>query len=168
MWPLFLWVWIIGAGGAAVLFEVARAESARVARAGRIAFAVWVSLLLLGVAVAFGTQNALQGNGLSTRSGWWALVIFGGVPVSLLCGLGMLKAYRGRRLWLAGGVLLSAALYVAFPLGYEPPRRRLHGLARFEHLHHALDVVALLTPALVLLAGELREPRDPRPDHLRD
>ena len=61
--------------------------------------------------------------------------------------------------WLAGGVLLSAALYAAFPLGYEPSGRRLHGLARFEHLHHALDVVALLIPALVLLAAELRTPQ---------
>ena len=159
MWPLFLWVWIVGAGGTAVLFEVAQAETVWVARAGRTAFAAWVSLLLLGVAVAFGTQSAQPGNGLSTRSGWWALVIFGGVPVSLLCGIGMLKAYRGRRFWLAGGVLLSAALYAAFPLGYEPSGRRLHGLARFEHLHHALDVVALLIPALVLLAADLRTPQ---------
>ena len=159
MWPLYLWVWIVGAGGAAVVFEVARAERGWIARTGRIGFAIWVSLLLLGVAVAFGTQSAQPGNGLSTRSGWWSLVIFGGVPVTVICGLGMRKAYRGRRLWLAGGVMLSAALYVAFPLGYEPSRRRLHGLARFEHLHHTLDVVALLIPALVLLAGELRAPR---------
>lgn len=162
MWPAFIWLWILGGSVAAVLIEVARAESTRIAMAGKVAFAFWVSLLLLGVAVLFAWQNTAVGKQVSSRSGWWVVAILGGLPVTALCAIGMLKAYRGRRAWLLGGMLLATGLYVLFPLGYEPPGQRLHGVARLEHLHHVLDVIALSLPALVLLVGALmqREPSD--------
>ncbi len=164
MWFLFFWLWIIGGAGAAVLFEVARADSARIATTGRAVFAVWVSLLLLGVAVAFASQNELPGRSVSSRSGWWVVVVLAGVPLMAVCAIAMRKVYRGRRAWLFGGLLLAAVLYVLYPLGYVPPGHPLNRLGRFEHLHHVLDVVALSLPALVLLAAELkRGPREPEP-----
>src|SRR5262249_5744678 len=57
-----------------------------------------------------------------------------------------------------------AVLYLAFPLGFIPSGRGLTGLGSFEHGHHVLDVVILLIPTLILLADELRRPREVAPD----
>lgn len=164
MWPAFLWLWVLGGGVAAVLFEVANADSERIARAARVAFAIWISLLLLGVSVFYVWQNTVAERTWISRSGWWLVAVAGGIPLMAVCALGMRTAYRGRRLWLFAGLLLGAVEYVLFPLGYVSPGRPLHGLARFEHVHHVLDVVALSLPALVLLAGEIATRGRERPD----
>jgi hypothetical protein len=151
---LFAWLWIAGAAPAVVLGEVVRAESPRIARTGRIAFALLLGADLLLAAVFFSAGN----HGLTvdtTRGIWWVTAILAGVPLALVSGFAVRRGYAGHRLALAAATLTTAALYLAFPLGFVPPTHPLSGLGRFEHAHHALDVLILLVPSLILLADEL-------------
>ncbi|MGH3056006.1 MAG: hypothetical protein ACRDL7_13615, partial [Gaiellaceae bacterium] len=58
MAALFIWLWIAGGAPAAVLGEVVRADSPRIARAGRIAFALLLGVDLLLAAVMFSVGDA--------------------------------------------------------------------------------------------------------------
>src|SRR5207245_4805543 len=71
-------------------------------------------------------------------------------------GLAVRRVYTAHRVALVPVTLTTALLYVAFPLGFTAEAQPLTGLGRFEHQHHALDVVILLIPTLILLGNELR------------
>jgi hypothetical protein len=155
MEALFVWLWIAGGFPAAVLGEVVQAESPRIARAGRIAFALLLAfdLLLAALVFAVGTDSPTSH---MTRSLWWFTVIVAGIPLALLSGFAVRRGYTGHhRFALVAATLMMAVLYVAFPRGFIPQDHRLTGLGRFEHEHHALDILILLIPTLILLVNEL-------------
>jgi len=154
MGALFVWLWIVGGFPAAVLGEVVQAESSRIARAGRIAFALLLAVDLFLAALVFlvGTEAPTAH---MTRDLWWFTIVVAGVPLALVSGLAVRRGYTGNRVALVAATLTTAVLYVAFPLGFTAEGHPLTGLGRFEHQHHALDVVILLIPTLILLANEL-------------
>jgi hypothetical protein len=169
MGALFVWLWIAGGAPAAVLGEVVQAESPRIARAGRIAFAFLLAFdLLLAALVFLVGKDAPTAH--MTRSLWWFTVIIAGVPLALVSGFAVRRGYTGHdRIALVAATLTTAVLYVAFPLGFIPEGQPLTGLGRFEHEHRALGAV-LLIPTLILLVGELFRkqeaaavPQDDRP-----
>jgi hypothetical protein len=163
---LFVLLWFAGGIPVAILSEVVRAESPRLARAARIAFALLLGVDLLLAALAFSAGNSNPDARFhATRSIWWLTVVAGGIPLALVSGRAVRRGYVGHRLVLAGATLLTAALYLAFPFGYVPAGDKLTGLGRFAHEHHALGIVILLLPTLILLADELRRKREvTRPD----
>lgn len=163
MSALFIWLWIAGGAPAAILGEVVRAESPRVARAGRIAFALLLTVDLL-VAAVFFSVGADAPTAHMTRSLWWVTIVLAGVPLPLVSGLAVRRGYAGHRLALLVATLTTAILYLAFPLGFVPVNQRLTGLGRWEHEHHLLGVAILLIPSLILLANELRWRQDVAPD----
>jgi hypothetical protein len=153
---LFALVWAAGGIPVAILSEVVKAESPRAARAGRIAFALLLAgdLLLAALFFTIGNSSATVH---MTRGIWWVTVVLGGIPLALVSGWAVRRGYAGtHRLVLAAASLLTAVLYLAFPLGYTAIAFAPTGLGRFEHTNHALDVVILLIPTLILLADELR------------
>jgi len=155
MAALFLVLWVMGGFPAAVLSEVARAENPRIARAARIAFALLLAVDLLVAAVMFsvGADGPIAH---MTRSFWWFVVFTAGIPLALLSGFGVRRAYKGwHRFVLALASLITAGLYLVFPLGFVPANQPLTGLGRFAHEHHVLGVAILLVPTLILLAAEL-------------
>jgi hypothetical protein len=174
MAALFIWIWIIGGFPVAVLSEVVRSESPRVARIGRIAFALvlWVDLLIAAVVLSIGADAP---SSPMSRELWWVTVIAAGIPLALVSGYAVRRGYTGsHRLVLAVASLVTAGLYVAFPLGFVPIGQKLTGLARWEHDHHLLGLAILLIPTLILLADELRrrdevalEPEQEAPDLVR-
>lgn len=170
MAALFVWLWIAGGVPAAVLGEVVRADSPRTARAGRIAFALLLGFDLLLAAVIF-SVGADGPTAHMTRSLWWFTIAVAGVPLALFSGLAVRRGYPGRhRGALVVATLITAALYLAFPLGFFPATQpTLTGIGRWEHDHHVLGIAILLIPTLTLLANELswrREaPPGREPDH---
>jgi hypothetical protein len=164
MSALFAWLLIAGGVPAAILSEVVRAKSPRIARAGRVAFALLLGVDLLLAAVVFSVGNDGAAGAHMTRSIWWVTVVLGGIPLALLSGLAVRRGYAGHRLTLLVATLTTAALYLAFPLGFIPATEpRLTGLGRFEHDHRVLGIAILLIPTLILLANELRWKREVAP-----
>jgi hypothetical protein len=167
---LFIFLWIIGGAPAVVLGEVVRADDQRIARAGRIAFALllWVDLLV--AAFMFSVGDAAVTIHM-TRSLWWFTVIAAGIPLALVSGLAVSRGYTGHRVVLAIATLITAALYLVFPVAFIPQSQpKLTGLGSWTHDHKLLGVLILLIPTLILLANELRwkhgvEP-DPDPDRV--
>jgi hypothetical protein len=156
MGALFVWLWIVGGVPAAVLGEVVRADNPRIARAARIAFAFLLGIDLLIAAIVFTVgQDAATSH--MTRSLWWFTVIVAGVPLALVSGFAVRRGYpRKRRLPLLVATLTTAALYLAFPLGFFPRNHpQLSGLGLWEHDHHVLGIAFLLIPTLILLVNEL-------------
>jgi hypothetical protein len=154
MGALFVWLWILGGAPAAVLGEVVQAETPRIARAGRIAFAFLLAFdLLLAALVFLIGKDAPTAH--MTRSLWWFTVLIAGVPLALVSGFAVRRGYTGHRVALVAATLTTAVLYVAFPLGFSPEGNPLTGLGRFEHEHRALDAAVLLIPTLILLMDEL-------------
>jgi hypothetical protein len=170
---LFVWFWAVGGIPAAILGEVVRADNPRIVRAGRIAFAFLLAVDLLLAAVIFSAGQDSPSSHM-TRSLWWFTVIVAGVPLALFSGFAVRRGYRGkRRLALLVATLTTAALYLAFPLGFVPDSRpRLTGLGLWAHEHHLLGIAILLVPTLILLVSELRlnvqvEPEpEPEPDRV--
>lgn len=155
MAALFVWLWIVGGIPAAVLGEVVRADNPRIARAGRIGFALLLGVDLLLAAVIFAAGQYAASAPMS-RSLWWFTVIAAGVPLALVSGLAVRRGYPGkRRLALVVATLTTAALYFAFPLGFIPrDNPGLTGLGRWEHDHRQLGIAILLIPTLILLVNE--------------
>lgn len=88
-----------------------------------------------------------------------------GIPLALVSGLAVRRGYTGRhRLVLAVATLITAGLYVVFPLGFVPFGHKLTGLARWEHEHHLLGLAILLIPTLILLADEVRRKSKAAPE----
>jgi hypothetical protein len=156
MAALFIWLWVIGGFPAAVLSEVVRSDSPRVARAGRLGFALllWVDLLVAALVLSIGADAPTSP---MSRSLWWFTVVAAGIPLALVSGLAVRRGYTGRhRLVLVVATLITAGLYVVFPLGFAPvSQHKLTGLAGWEHDHHLLGLAILLIPTLILLADEL-------------
>jgi hypothetical protein len=156
MAALFVWLWVIGGAPAAILGEVVRADSPRTARAGRIAFALllWVDLLVAAVVFSVGADAPTSP---MSRSLWWFTVIAAGIPLALVSGLAVRRGYPGgHRVVLATATLVTAALYVVFPLGFVPATQpTLTGLALWEHEHHLLGLAILLIPTVILLVDEI-------------
>jgi hypothetical protein len=153
----FLFVlWIIGGAGAAILSVVVASDNPRIVRAGRVGFAVLLAIELFAGAVIFAIgQSNPNPDYNTTQSMWWLFAIAGGIPLAFVSGLLVRRGYVGHRLVLWSAVLLTAALYLAFPFGFIPADQELQGLGRFEHGHHAIDVVVLLLPSLILLVSEV-------------
>ena len=164
MAALFIWIWIVGGFPAAVLSEVVRSESPRTARVGRIAFALvlWVDLLIGALVLSIGADAPTSP---MSRELWWVTVIAAGIPLALVSGFAVRRGYSGsHRVVLAVASLLTAGLYVAFPLGFVPFGHKLTGLALWEHDHHLLGLAILLIPTLLLLADELRRTGEKAPE----
>jgi hypothetical protein len=162
---LFVFLWFAGGIPVAILSEVVKADSPRIARAGRVAFALLLGADLLLAAAAFSAGNSNPDARLhATRSIWWLTVVAGGIPLALVSGRAVRRGYVGHRLVLAGAAVLTAALYLVFPLGFVPSGEKLTGLGRFAHEHHALGIAVLLVPSLILLADELRRKRQAEPE----
>jgi hypothetical protein len=161
MAALFAWLWVIGGVPAAILGEVVRADSPQVARAGRIAFAflLWVDLLIAAVVLSVGADAPTSP---MSRSLWWFTVIAAGIPLALVSGVAVRRGYRGgHRAVLATAVLVTAGLYVVFPLGFVPVTQpKLTGLALWEHEHHLLGLAVLLIPTVILLVDEIGRKRE--------
>lgn len=153
----FLFVlWIIGGAGAAFLGVAVAADNPRIARAGRVGFAVLLAVDLFAGAVIFAIgQSNPNPDYNTTRSMWWLFAIAGGIPLAFVSGVLVRRGYVGHRLVLWSAVLLTAALYLTFPFAFTPADQELRGLGRFEHGHHAIDVVVLLLPSLILLVDEV-------------
>jgi|SRR3954451_4593195 hypothetical protein len=161
---LFIWLWVLGGFPAAVLGEVVRADSPRVARAGRIGFALLlgVDLLLAALILAVGADAP---SSHMTTGLWWFTIAVAGVPLALVSGLAVRRGYAGHRSVLAVATLTTAALYVVFPLAFVPlTAPKLTGLGLFAHDHHLLGVALLLIPTLILLVDELRWEGGPEPE----
>lgn len=160
---LFVWLWIVGGVPAAILGEVVRADNPRIARAGRICFALLLGVDLLLAAVIFSAgQDAASG--AMSLSLWWFTIIAAGVPLALVSGLAVRRGYPGkRRIALVTATLATAALYVAFPLGFIQRDKPLTGLGRWEHDHRLLGIAILLIPTLILLVNELGWKHEERP-----
>lgn len=156
MAALFAWLWIVGGIPAAVLGEVVRADNPRVRRAARIAFALLLAVDLLLAAVVF-SVGADAPTAHMTRSLWWFTIAVAGVPLALVSGLAVRPGFTGRHLpALAAATLTTAALYVAFPLGFTSAHQAtLIGVGRWEHDHHLLGIAILMSPTLILLVDEL-------------
>jgi hypothetical protein len=155
MAALFVLLWILGGFPAALLGEVVRSADPRIARAGRIAFALLlgVDLLLAAVIFAVGQDSASD---RMTRSLWWFTIAAAGVPLALVSGLAVRRGYPGkRRIALVLASLTTAALYVFFPLGFIPRDKPLTGLGLWAHDHHLLGIGILLIPTLILLLNEV-------------
>jgi len=91
-----------------------------------------------------------------SRSLWWFTVIAAGIPLALVSGLAVRRGYRGgHRVVLATATLITAGLYVVFPLAFVPVGKPLTGLALWAHEHHVLGLAILLVPTVVLLVDEL-------------
>ena len=158
---LFALIWIVGGIPMAIISEVMRAENPRTVKVARIAFALLLAADLLVAARIFSTATANQSPDIRASQGfWWLAVIAGGIPLALVSGRAVRRGYVGHRLVLAGATLLTAVLYLAFPIGYVPAGEKLTGLGGFEHEHHALGIVIMLVPTLILLADELRRKRE--------
>jgi hypothetical protein len=153
----FLFVlWMIGGAGAGVLSAVVRSDNPRIVRVGRVGFAVLLAVdLFLAALVFYIGQSNSSPDGNTTQSMWWLFALAGGVPLAFVSGLVVRRGYVGHQLALWSAVALTAALYLAFPLGFIPTGQELTGLGRFEHTHHALDVALLLLPSLILLVSEV-------------
>jgi hypothetical protein len=155
MAALFVLLWIVGGLPAAILGEVVRADSPQIRRAARIAFALLLGVDLLLAAAVF-SIGADAPTAHMTRSLWWFTIIVAGIPLALVSGLAIRPGYTGRHLpALATATFATAALYVAFPLGFFSVRQRPTGLGRWEHGHHLLGIAILLIPTVILLADEL-------------
>ena len=165
MGALFVWLWIVGGLPAAVLGEVVRADNPRIARAARIAFAFLLGADLLLAAVIFSVgQDAATSH--MTRSLWWFTVAVAGVPLALVSGFAVRRGYPGRRrVALLVATLTTAALYLAFPLGFFPRNHpQLSGLGLWEHEHRGLGIAILLIPTLILLVNELLWKQEAMPE----
>jgi hypothetical protein len=163
MSAVFALLWFVGGAPAAVLGEVVRADNPRIARAGRIGFALLLGVDLLLAAVIFSAGQASASERM-TRSLWWFTIIAAGVPLALVSGLAVRRGYPGKsRIALVVATLTTAALYVAFPLGFIPRDQTLTGLGRWEHEHHVLGIAILLIPTLILLVNELRWKQEEAP-----
>jgi hypothetical protein len=149
-------LWIIGGAGAAILGVAVAADNPRIVRAGRIGFALLLAAdLFAGAAVfAIGQSNSNPAYN-TTQSMWWLFALAGGIPLAFVSGFLVRRAYVGHRLVLWSAVSLTAALWLVFPLAFTPAFQELRGLGRFAHTHHALDVVVLLLPSVILLVAEL-------------
>jgi hypothetical protein len=165
---LFVWLWVIGGVPAAILGEVVRADSPKIARAGRIAFALllWVDLLVAATVLSVGADAPTSP---MSQSLWWFTVIAAGIPLALVSGLAVRRGYRGgHRVVLVTATLITAGLYVVFPLAFVPVNKPLTGLGLWAHEHHLLGLAILLIPAVVLLVDELRRNEvvavEPTPD----
>ena len=155
MAALFIWLWVIGGFPAAVLGEVVQSETPRIARAGRIAFAflLWVDLLIAAVVFSVGADAPTSP---MSQSLWWFTVIAAGIPLAIVSGIAVRRGYTGRhRPVLAAASLVTAGLYVVFPLGFVPVTEQPTGLALWEHQHHLLGLAILLIPTVILLVDEL-------------
>jgi hypothetical protein len=163
MAALFIWIWIVGGFPAAVLSEVVGSESPRTVRVGRIAFALvlWVDLLIAAVVLSIGADAPTSP---MSRELWWVTVIAAGIPLALVSGYALRQGYTGsHRVVLAVASLLTAGLYVAFPLGFVPFGHKLTGLGLWEHDHHLLGLAILLIPTVILLGDELRRKTEALP-----
>jgi hypothetical protein len=155
MWAaLYAGLWFVGGSPAAVLGEVVQSDSPRIARAGRIAFALLLGFDLLLAAVVFSVGNSSLIH--MTRSLWWFTVLAGGVPLALVSGFAVRRGYAGHRPAVVSATLTTAVLYLAFPLGFVPATDRLTGLGRFEHDHRVAGIAIFLIPTLILLLDEFR------------
>jgi len=161
---LFALLLAVGVIPAALLGEVMRADSPRIARAARVAFALLLGFDLL-LAAAFFMIGQESATAHLTRSLWWLTIALAGVPLALASGFAVRRGYTGgHRFALVAAAVTTAVLYLAFPLGFVPDGRPLTGLGRFEHGHHVLDVAILLIPTLILLADELGRKQEAAPD----
>jgi hypothetical protein len=149
-----LWIfaiWLVGLAGAGTLNAAADSASERVRRVGRVAYAGVIAIDLLFVALIYAATSPA-----TLHSLWWVIALACGVPIAAVTGVAVKPAYAGGyRVVLIAAVVTTAVLYLAFPLGFVPSGQELTGLGRFEHAHHRLDVVLLLIPALIVLAGEM-------------
>jgi hypothetical protein len=149
-------LWIMGGAGAAILGVAVAADNPRIVRAGRVGFAVLLAVDLFAGAVIFAIgQSNSNPDYNTTRSMWWLFALAGGIPLAFVSGALVRRGYARHRLVLWSAVILTAALYLTFPLAFTPADQELRGLGRFEHGHHAIDVVVLLLPSLILLAAEV-------------
>lgn len=169
MAALFISIWAIGLAGVGLISAVIRSDSAPVVRAGRVGFAFLLAIELFSASIFYiGTSGGNGSGSLPTTTDstpWWLVALACGIPIVLLAGFVMRGAYGGHRVTLISAVLAATAMFLAFPLGFVAPGRHLTGLGRFEHEHHALDVLALLAPTLILLASEALRGRVADPDH---
>jgi hypothetical protein len=153
---LFFVAWLVGLPGAGIASLMAPSGDLRVARAGRIVFALvlLVELLLLAFIFAVDTRNG-SGSVAGSRSFWWLMALGCGVPFALVSGLGVRRGYVGHRLALVSAILATCVLCLAYPFGFVPGSGALTGIGRFEHTHRPLDIAILLIPTLILLLSEV-------------
>lgn len=150
----FLFVlWIVGGAGAGVLNVVVSSDNPRIVRAGRVAFALLLAADLFAGAVVFAVGQGGE-KPLTTQSMWWLFALAGGVPLAFVSGLLVRRGYTGRAAELWTAVLVTALVWLAFPLGFIAAGQPHTGLGAWEHNHHAADVVVLLIPTLILLGAE--------------
>lgn len=154
---LFFVAWMAGLAGAGIASALVTADNPRVARAGRIWFALVLlaDLLLFTLFFMLGTRDGDSATFAWSRSFWWLMAGACGIPLALLSGLAVRRGYAGHRLALVSSILATCALYLAFPLGFVAGSGWLTGIGRFEHTHRPLDAALLLIPTMILLVSEV-------------
>src|SRR5438128_115079 len=87
--------------GAPPLSAVVRSDDERVLRAARVAFAFVLAIDVLLVASAYDLTNTSPSETISSfeyqtgRSFWWLIAVAGGVPIALIFGVAVRRAYAG-------------------------------------------------------------------------
>jgi hypothetical protein len=124
---------------------------------GRIGFAALLAVELYAGALVFAIGRSNQdSSSRTTQSMWWLFALAGGIPLAFVSGALVRRGFTGHRLVLWSAVTLTAALWLVFPLAFTASAREARGgLGHFVHTHHALDVVVLLLPSLIVLVAEL-------------
>src|ERR1700751_1690120 len=139
MGVLSIGVLIVGLAAAGILNVLANAERPTVVRAARILLGFGISASPLAPAALFAGGNSNPNHVLRpTRSGWWAYVAIGALPMLVGCSLGVRRAFaeRQRRLALLVADAVAAAEYLAVPFAFRPLGHELRGLSLWAYDHH--------------------------------
>jgi hypothetical protein len=151
-------VLLVGLAAAGCLSVLAAAERPWLVTAARVLYAIGLGASLLATAAIFSAANSNPNHLLRpTRSGWWAYVAIGALPMLIVSTLAVRRAYTDPRRRIAVLVAdgLAAVTFVLVPFAFEPVGRPLHGLSLWVHQHHALVVLLLLVPSALLLLAEV-------------
>jgi hypothetical protein len=156
--------WMFGLVWAAILSELARAETPWVLWLARAVYVAGLAVVLGVTTIIVAAANSLPTIEPS-HGGIWFYAVACAVPVTLL-GLVFARRAYGRPLWILAATLPAIGFLVVAADAFRPVNPRLTGLAATVHEDHSL-VVATLAAAVALpalVSSVVALPREPRAD----